>query len=677
MDRSSSAELSSAPASDAEPPNYDPFARPTAQAAGGGYHHAAGAPHSNGATVGGSVHAAPASARQDPAPAPKKPRKPRTMKPKDASAAGDTSSKEKPARKPRISGATAGAKKRTKTETREQTPSVQNVLQATDLQSSRLNQPVTLHQRAETSTLSSEAAKTSLSGLLKQEPSMNTTQNNFSSPYNTGPPAPPQPTPPRSTPMYDPVRGFTSHRTSDPPHNPTTMHSIAHTPPRPVSRPGSSPIDIVNIIEPQTGQAIQTAPSPLRTFVSHAETHSQVGRPVGEPPQISSSAMDLDVPSTEIVDGRKPSITKKVSSEAPTRATSPKPPRAKEQAPPLPTGSGLLSASMFGGESNIDSNENKASGPNIVLHIDLKDPKNKVINFARLAEEKYGFAALYPRQAAQRERLARVAAAGAALERSASASKHGGTSAGESGDDEGSVDIDRESDNDGDVNMSGINGLNETANSGTDGAEPKRKRRRKVEEYDQEDPFIDDSEQLWEAQATASKDGFFVYCGPLVAEGEKPNVERYVTGMIQEVSDANSYLGRMVQPREVVDVAEEVVQALEVAVVLELLHSRRRKEIPLVDQRLDQGPGVALRLVNHGSRRLNDNRWCRRGRRTYRFQRQRWLPRRYQTKRSRKPQRRCQDHRPQDLMLRKLGIFVIMPTSVKILKCSYNCMGLM
>ena len=149
-----------------------------------------------------------------------------------------------------------------------------------------------------------------------------------------------------------------------------------------------------------------------------------------------------------------------------------------------------------------------------------------------MAEDKYGFAALYPRQAAQRERLARVALAGAALERSASASKHGGTSAGESGDDDGSVDIDRDSDNDGDINMGGINGGNEPVNSGTDGVEPKRKRRKKVEEYDQEDPFIDDSEQLWEAQAAASKDGFFVYCGPLVPEGEKPTVERYVRTLI-------------------------------------------------------------------------------------------------------------------------------------------------
>ena len=190
----------------------------------------------------------------------------------------------------------------------------------------------------------------------------------------------------------------------------------------------------------------------------------------------------------------------------------------------MPAGSGLLSASLFGGEIGVDTGkDSSATGPNIVLHINLKDPNNQVINFARLAEEKYGFDALYPRQAAQRKRLNEIAARGAALERSASGSKV--NSAGESGDEEGSVDIDRDSDNDGDVNMSGVNGIDQ-ANSGTDGSELKKRRRKKVEDYDQEDPFIDDSEQLWEQQAAASKDGFFVYCGPLVPEGEKPAVER-------------------------------------------------------------------------------------------------------------------------------------------------------
>jgi hypothetical protein len=264
------------------------------------------------------------------------------------------------------------------------------------------------------------------------------------------------------------------------------------------------------------------APSPLRTY--EVPVIAQVVPDQREQQPVSprhSAAMEVD--NSDYNTTRKASVSEKPNSKPPTRQASPKP-RAKEQPPPMPTGSGLLSASLFGGEMSLaDKAEPAANGPNIVLHIDLKDPKNKVINFARMAEEKYGFAALYPRQAAQRERLARVAAAGAALERSGSGSKV--NSAGESGDDEGSVDIDRDSDNDGDIAMGGVNGA---TNSGTDAEPKKTKRRKKVEEYDLDDDFVDDSEQVWEAQAATSKEGFFVYCGPLVAEGEKPTIERYV-----------------------------------------------------------------------------------------------------------------------------------------------------
>lgn len=69
----------------------------------------------------------------------------------------------------------------------------------------------------------------------------------------------------------------------------------------------------------------------------------------------------------------------------------------------------------------------------------------------------------------------------------------------------------------------GTNGTPSEANEG------KKKRRKKVEEYDREDPFVDDTELAWQEQAAASKDGFFVYSGPLVQEGEKVQVERFVS----------------------------------------------------------------------------------------------------------------------------------------------------
>lgn len=148
----------------------------------------------------------------------------------------------------------------------------------------------------------------------------------------------------------------------------------------------------------------------------------------------------------------------------------------------------------------------------------LSGETNKIVSFARLAEEKYGFAALHPRLAAQKERLARVAAAGAALEKDEK-----GGSARESAEEDLSVDIDRDSDADGDVAMGGT-GLTATEEQ-TDGK--KKRRRKKIEDYDRDDPFVDDSEMVWQEQAAASKDGFFVYSGPLVAEGEKVQVERF------------------------------------------------------------------------------------------------------------------------------------------------------
>ncbi|ODV75501.1 Hpc2p [Cyberlindnera jadinii NRRL Y-1542] len=48
----------------------------------------------------------------------------------------------------------------------------------------------------------------------------------------------------------------------------------------------------------------------------------------------------------------------------------------------------------------------------------------------------------------------------------------------------------------------------------------------KIGQYDYEDPFIDDSETLWEEQRASTKDGFFVYWGPLVEEGKNAVIER-------------------------------------------------------------------------------------------------------------------------------------------------------
>lgn len=192
-------------------------------------------------------------------------------------------------------------------------------------------------------------------------------------------------------------------------------------------------------------------------------------------------------------------------SNAPTPPT--KPARQKEAPPPLPSGSGLLSGTPFG---PIASGNGMADtqGTNIYLTFSLKDRQNVTINFAQEVEKKYGFAALHPRIAARRERQRQITAAGAALERAAG----GGSN------DDMSVDL---SENESNVEMGGM----DDENSARENAGKKR-RKRKQEDYDKEDDFIDDTELAWEQQALMAKDGFFVYSGPLVTE-EKPAVERY------------------------------------------------------------------------------------------------------------------------------------------------------
>jgi hypothetical protein len=189
-------------------------------------------------------------------------------------------------------------------------------------------------------------------------------------------------------------------------------------------------------------------------------------------------------------------------------SSSPKIISLKDELPPLP-GTGERSILDFGKARPGEEIE----APSIALRIPL-DPgeNNKYVNFMRMAEERYGWDALHPRLAASRERKARIAAATAALEKNGS-----GRDSGEEMDE----DILQGSDaGDSNVEMDGMN-------NGTAGApaKPARKKRNwREDEYDKDDDFVDDSEMLWEEQAAATSNGFFVYSGPLIPEVEKPAV---------------------------------------------------------------------------------------------------------------------------------------------------------
>ncbi|KAL8713861.1 MAG: hypothetical protein Q9220_002006 [cf. Caloplaca sp. 1 TL-2023] len=382
-------------------------------------------------------------------------------------------------------------------------------------------------------------------------------------------PSPPRPT---SGQNYDPIRSATieprpvHQQQQQSPLSSAHARTSASTPPRPASHASFSP-SIASLLEPHS-----TAPShpviPKRENEPHATSPPEPKRPrltppanivetaqsvpkthesaTPQPPSTNGNApfaMDLDASHANSKPASKPLAGTKKPSGHSSSSHSPKPSGRKESAiPPLPPGNGLLSSAMLGGGN--DSQGSSRSAPTVVLHVPLNGDSNKYVNFARLAEEQYGFDALHPRLAAQRERLARVAAAGAAIE---NAHKTGsGRSADEMSVDlsEGEPDADNSN-----VEMGGVNGNKDPKQSEAEGSEangPKKRRKRTMKEdmYDKEDPFVDDSELAFEEQAAATKDGFFVYSGPLVPEGEKANVERYVVLSAIDAVTADMSLSR-------------------------------------------------------------------------------------------------------------------------------------
>ena len=240
-------------------------------------------------------------------------------------------------------------------------------------------------------------------------------------------------------------------------------------------------------------------------------------------------AMEIDTPAAANTDtAAMPPAKKTDTSSAPHGATPPssKSNRQKEVSlPPLPgtSGTGLL--------STTSAPPNGAYAVNICLHFDLSGKESLTFSFAREVERKYGRDALHPRRAAHRDRMARMAAATAALEKDSSIA--GGSGSAQDGSDLSEMDQDNDQDMDLDSNAEGgpidgaangnfdVNGLKNNKGS-------RKKRRPNKNEYNLDDDFIDDAELAWEEQAAVATGGFFVYSGPLVPEGEKPAVERYV-----------------------------------------------------------------------------------------------------------------------------------------------------
>lgn len=323
---------------------------------------------------------------------------------------------------------------------------------------------------------------------------------------------------PIRTSNYDPVRGTMVTNYSNPLGSPRGSTTNV------INRASASPsiaslVDppVQNIISPASSHAT-FAPSTTQQQPSRASENKSVPEspnPFKVPPPAPKPAVIIEAkkpaappPLTEKmrIEIRPQSITTIVAASKRTppknQSTASSSPRAGAQKDSLAPMPGTSDRSILDfGKAEPGSELN---APSIVLHVPLNGETNKYVNFMRMAEERYGWDALHPRQAEHRARKARIAAASAALAQNDSNREA----------DEMSVD---ESDNeDSNVEMGGT--------SGPDKPDEKKKKKRhfKEDEYDKDDGFVDDSELLWEEQAAASRDGFFVYSGPLVPEVEKP-----------------------------------------------------------------------------------------------------------------------------------------------------------
>lgn len=370
--------------------------------------------------------------------------------------------------------------------------------------------------------------------------------------FTSGPPPPPQQPYQHQQPLPQAMRSTSSGQNYDPirsNYDPVRETVVNHPPPaynsqgspgqpHSMNRASASP-SISSLVDPPN-QALTSPSIAAQSFFNQQQARLQHEGHGSVPPsptvnRLAPSAVVESSPKPPVHPGVAPrksdtsmvtigstAMSKKNSlgpgsTATSSAAASPKPPKIKDSKeiypapPPLP-GSGLMQLGGMGGAPG-DGTEFRA--PTVILNIPMNGEVNKIINFTRMAEDRYGWDALHPRLAAQRDRLARVAAAGAALERNGSGRDSG---------DDMSLDSDDGGSN---IEMGGMS----DGRTGTDGGVKKvpRKRKMKEDEYDKDDGFVDDSELLWEEQAAAATDGFFVYSGPLVPEGDKPPVEtRYV-----------------------------------------------------------------------------------------------------------------------------------------------------
>lgn len=135
--------------------------------------------------------------------------------------------------------------------------------------------------------------------------------------------------------------------------------------------------------------------------------------------------------------------------------------------------------------------------PIIALNIPLLDPQNPksgasevVVNVMKLAEDKYGWGAIHPNARLALDVMDDL------------------------------IDDDDENDDDEKEEEEEVDKRKKEENLTEEQLirQHETKMVRKVGKYDYEDPFIDDDELQWEEKLSSTKEGFFVYWGPLIEE---------------------------------------------------------------------------------------------------------------------------------------------------------------
>lgn len=188
-----------------------------------------------------------------------------------------------------------------------------------------------------------------------------------------------------------------------------------------------------------------------------------------------------------------------------------------------PSGAGPLSALTPSKRGGTEGGGSIKQTPTFCIHVDLKKAVNTndtaVLDFMKEVEDQYGFETVHPD-----------------IKTAMDIANMDDDMDDDDNDNDDDVDLTESNNNNNNNNTSANTNINANSNPNTSNnapttqtttQEPKPKNRGRVEgKYDLNDPFIDDAETQWEEQAASTKDGFFVYSGPLVQAGEQPKIER-------------------------------------------------------------------------------------------------------------------------------------------------------